>query len=191
MKKFLLTITTVLSFSGSTVMAEQGDIVLSAKINSGCELQVSDIGFGNINQFQNTSYKKESVQSSIRCSKGTNLNISVLSQNNPEGYTGAYMKHTLSNQKLQYKIDTMSVISNEFYTVTGLPSQHWLANLSSSYSLSIKVLSTNQFTIPLNAQILNNYSNASNQTIYPENQNNMSNMPAGDYQDNLSFTLTF
>ena len=193
MKKNLLTIITVLSLSGGTVMAGQGqgDINLSAKINPGCEFQISDISFGNINQFQKTPFNKESVQSSIRCSMGTKLNITVSSENNPGGFTGSHMKHTLSNQKLQYKIDTMSVTSNEFYTVTGLPSQNWLTNLSSAYSLSIKVVSKNQFTIPFKAQILNNYLDASNETINHENRNNMSNMPAGDYHDNLTFILTF
>ncbi len=193
MKKFLLPIITVLSLSGGTVMAGQGqgDINLSAKINPGCEFQISDISFGNINQFQKTPFNKESVQSSIRCSMGTNLNITVSSENNPGGYVGAYMKHTISTQKLQYKIDTNSVISNEFYTVTKMPGHNWLTNLSSAYSLDIKVVSKNPFTIPLNAQILNNYSDASNNTIYPENYNNMSNMPAGDYHDNLTFILTF
>lgn len=189
MKKNLLTIITVLSLSGGTVMAGQGqgqgDIALSAKIKPGCEIQASDIIFGNINQFQKSTFDRESIQSSIRCSNGINLNITVASENNPGGLGGAFMKHTLSNQKLQYKIDTMDVTSNEFYTVTRLPLRQWLANVNSSYSLDIKVVSKNQFTIPFKAQILNNYSSSA------ENRNNMSNMPAGDYQDNLSFILTF
>ncbi len=194
MKKNLLTIITVLSLSGGTVMAGQGqgDINLSAKINPGCALQVSDISFGNINQFQKTPFNKESIQSSIRCSNGINLNITVLSEHNPSGQRGAFMKHTLSNQLLQYKIETMDVTSNEFYTVTRLPRQNWLANFTSEYSLDIKVVSKNQFTIPFKAQILNNYSEALLQSGYHyENYNNMSNMPAGDYHDNLTFILTF
>ena len=193
MKKNLLTIITVLSLSGGTVMAGQGqgDITLSANINPGCEIQATDIIFGNINQFEKAPFEKKNIQSSIRCSNGINLNITVLSENNPSGARGPYMKHTLSNQLLQYKIDTLNVTSNEFYTVTRLPSQNWLTNLSSAYSLSIKVVSKNQFTIPFKAQILNNYLDASNETINHENRNNMINMPAGDYHDNLTFILTF
>ncbi len=192
MKKFLLPIITVLSLSCGTVMAGQGqgDIALSANINSGCEIQATDIIFGNINQFEKAPFEKKNIQSSIRCSNGTNLNVTVLSEHNPGGWSGGYMKHTLSNQLLQYKIETMNVTSNEFYTVTRLPSQNWLANLHSGYSLDIKVVSKNPFTIPLTAQILNDYSEALNHG-YRENYNNMSNMPAGDYHDNLTFILTF
>ncbi len=194
MKKNLLTIITVLSLSGGTVMAGQGqgDITLSANINPGCEIQATDIIFGNINQFEKAPFEKKNIQSSIRCSNGINLNITVLSENNPSGARGPYMKHTLSNQLLQYKIDTLNVTSNEFYTVTRLPDQNWLANYNSAHSLMIKVVSKNPFTIPLTAQILNDYSEA----LLPsgcarENYNNMSNMPAGDYHDNLTFILTF
>lgn len=195
MKKYL--ITSILGcFILSSYAESNSNFDVRVTTEAGCKVLIQDISFGNIDAITLISQRIDqdidiSSPMLVQCSKGTVLTLSQnRGINNPEVYSVTNTLRLVNENSsiygenaFKYYIKILSDFSDQNVTVQKLPNNapnltgsHPLLGESSKTNLVVKALNDKAFTIPLIAY-----------TIVA----NLQGIKSGDYNDTVTFSLTF
>ena len=192
MKKIQLILLFSLIIPYQSYASDSSEIKVSAKILSGCNMNILNFNFGEIktkdlSQSLNYDDKKIIVTNDINfsCSKGTivTLSQSGLINSSKSGYSSNLLSLNgtglfQANNVINYKFLTDQIISNEHLSIIHRPASERLGSINSGFdfTLSFKVLNGGNFSFPLTASLLHSYGYL---------------QTTGNYSDTATFHISF